>query len=547
MAYLSLYRKWRSQSFADVVGQTHIVQTLQNSLNNKRISHAYLFSGPRGTGKTTLARLFAKGLNCVNGPKADFCGECHECLGITNGNSLNVIEIDGASNRGIEEIRELREQVRYAPTDGRYRVYIIDEVHMLTTEAFNALLKTLEEPPAYVVFIVATTDPQKIPATILSRCQRYDFRRFSAEQISDHLRYVLTKEGFQAEQGALELVAEHAQGGMRDALGIIDQCIAYSDRISSEVVSEILGVAPQSRIVDFLKALNAKDVETVFRQIHELYIEGKDLNQFIRDVLTFLRSLVLEKQKLANMELTWSKADLLQMIEIFSQCEREMRYVVNASSIPLELAVLKIIEIPSELANLQEKVSQLEGELKELKENPAITVTQQRTATQDNVSSATEKPSVRISASSDDVAKLKLIKENWYEYLKTLHEERFVQQEAFLREGFPVSVAKDVVTIAFPKERGFHKASIEQERHREPAERVLSKMFGNQFKIQCITGEPGQYKSSNQPSAPKVAVADVQNNDRVKKEVEHSEQEFDESVNAALRMFGGKVIEIRDK
>jgi len=536
MAYLSLYRRWRSQSFADVVGQTHIVQTLQNSLNSGRIAHAYLFTGPRGTGKTTIARLLAKGLNCVNGPTADFCGQCHECVGITNGNSLNVIEIDGASNRGIDEIRELREQVRFAPTDGRYRVYIIDEVHMLTTEAFNALLKTLEEPPARVVFILATTDPQKIPATILSRCQRYDFRRFSTEQICEHLRYVLSKEGVQAEQEALELVAEHAQGGMRDALGIIDQCMAYSDRISSQVVSEILGVAPRSRIVSFLQALDKQKLESVFKEINDLYMEGKNLHQFVKDIISFLRDLVLQTVNAADLNLSWSKADLVQMLEVFSQCERDMRYV-STTSIPLELAVLKLTQIPTTMSALQQKVNQLENQIAELaKARPVTAATATSAATDTTREAANEEPEFRLNVTRDDAANLKLIQDNWHRYLKSLHEERLVQQEAFLREGFPVQVEKNVLIIAFPKERGFHKASIEQEKHREPAERVLSKMLGKQFKIQCITGDPEQYKSNNPP--------EMSVSEETKSE---SEPEYDESVNAALRMFGGKIIEIRDK
>ena len=229
MAYIALYRKWRPQTFKDLVGQEHISRTLANAITSGHIGHAYLFAGPRGTGKTSTAKILAKALNCEHGPTPEPCGKCEQCRKITEGSSMDVFEIDAASNRGIDEIRDLRETVKFAPVDGRYKVYIIDEVHMLTTEAFNALLKTLEDPPAHVVFILATTEAHKVPPTIQSRCQRYDFKRITVGEIEGRLRYIAKEMKMEAEDEALSMIAIQADGGMRDALSILDQCAALAD------------------------------------------------------------------------------------------------------------------------------------------------------------------------------------------------------------------------------------------------------------------------------------------------------------------------------
>ena len=260
LAYVALYRQWRPKRFSDLVGQTHVSRTLAQAIETGRVGHAYLFSGPRGTGKTSTAKILAKALNCAEGPTPEPCGDCESCRRVNEGTSMDVFEIDAASNRGIDEIRELRETIQFAPVSGRYKVYIIDEVHMLTAEAFNALLKTLEEPPAQVVFILATTEIHKVPATIQSRCQRYDFKRIAAEVIAARLRYVADQSGIAAEDAALFLIAQGAAGGLRDALSALDQCAALAETaVTEKLVRDILGLVGREHIEKCLRAIAAGD------------------------------------------------------------------------------------------------------------------------------------------------------------------------------------------------------------------------------------------------------------------------------------------------
>jgi DNA polymerase III subunit gamma/tau len=297
MAYIALYRKWRPGSFKELVGQEHISRTLSNAILTGKIGHAYLFSGPRGTGKTSTAKIFAKALNCEKGPTPDPCNVCENCRKINEGTSMDVFEIDAASNRGIDEIRELRETVKFAPADGRYKVYIVDEVHMLTAEAFNALLKTLEEPPAHVVFILATTEAHKVPATIQSRCQRYDFKRITTQEIMERLRYVTQDMKVPIEEEALSLMALQADGGMRDALSILDQCSALSGEqgITAERVRQILGLVGHEWIWKITQALAERKSQDILRSISELLRDGKDMKQILAELVLHMRSLMIYK------------------------------------------------------------------------------------------------------------------------------------------------------------------------------------------------------------------------------------------------------------
>lgn len=295
MAYTALYRQWRPQNFETLVGQQAVKKTLMNALNTGRIAHAYLFTGPRGTGKTSTARILAKALNCEKGPTAQPCGCCLNCERIALGTSMDVFEIDAASNRGIDEIKTLREQLAFTPVDGRYKIYIIDEVHMLTTEAFNALLKTLEEPPAHVIFILATTDPHKIPATIHSRCQRFDFHRVTVEEITEHLAMVAEKSGIVAEKDALHLIAIQSEGGMRDALSLLDQCGVMGQQVTVQTVREVLGIVGREALRDLIKAIGKQDVSASLEQLHNLLEQGKDVKQVLVEIAEYLRAVLLYK------------------------------------------------------------------------------------------------------------------------------------------------------------------------------------------------------------------------------------------------------------
>lgn len=327
MAYVALYRKWRPEKFSDLVGQEHISRTLSSAITSGRVGHAYLFSGPRGTGKTSTAKIFARSLNCEHGPTPEPCGKCAACRKIADGSSLDVFEIDAASNRGIDEIRDLRETVKFAPVDGRYKVYIIDEVHMLTTEAFNALLKTLEEPPEHVVFILATTEAHKVPATIQSRCQRYDFRRIGTQEIEARLTKVARAMELAAEPEALALIALQADGGLRDALSLLDQCASLAEgEITAERVRQIMGLVGHEWIYKLTEALAAHEAQNALSILADLLRDGKDLKQVLAELALHLRSLMIFRAagSLGKLDLYEEQDAVLQEQAQFFQAEQLM-------------------------------------------------------------------------------------------------------------------------------------------------------------------------------------------------------------------------------
>ena len=359
MSYTALYRKFRPVEFEDVKGQEHIITTLKNQIEANRIGHAYLFCGTRGTGKTTVAKIFAKAVNCEHPVNGSPCGECAMCRSIAAGTSMNVIEIDAASNNGVDNIREIREEVAYRPTEGKYKVYIIDEVHMLSIGAFNALLKTLEEPPEYVIFILATTEVHKIPITILSRCQHYDFKRISIETITDRMRDLMQEEQVEVEEKALRYVAKAADGSMRDALSLLDQCIAFylGQKLTYDNVLEVLGAVDTDVFSRLLRSVIRRDVPKVLDIVDDLVMQGRELTQLATDFTWYLRNLLLVKTSdniedvldvsTENMQQLQEEAGmvesdmLLRYIRIFSELSGQLKYAAQ-KRVLLELSLIHI-------------------------------------------------------------------------------------------------------------------------------------------------------------------------------------------------------------
>lgn len=382
MSYMALYRKWRPDTFEEVKGQDHVVTTLKNQIINNRIGHAFLFCGTRGTGKTSIAKLFAKAVNCEHPINGSPCNECAACRAIADGSSMNVIEIDAASNNGVDNIRQIREEVQYSPSEGKYKVYIIDEVHMLTQGAFNALLKTLEEPPAYVIFILATTESHKIPITISSRCQKYEFRRISVETISDRLMELLGREQIEAEKKAVDYIAKAADGSMRDALSILDQCIAFNigKELTYENVLDTIGAVDIDVFARLLDCVIKLDVVGAIDLVDEVVWQGRELSRFVSEFTWFLRNVLLVKvspeadQKLdmsaENLERLRQLAAqidtdaLIRYINIFSDTSVNIKYAVQ-KRIVLELAVIKLCkpEMETDYSALLDRVRVLEQKL----------------------------------------------------------------------------------------------------------------------------------------------------------------------------------------
>jgi DNA polymerase-3 subunit gamma/tau len=434
MAYQVLARKWRPQTFEEVVGQEPITRTLQNALTAGRVAHAFLFSGPRGVGKTSVARILAKALNCEAGPTPHPDNTCQMCQEITNGSSLDVLEIDGASNRGIDEVRDLREKIKYLPTQGKYKVYIIDEVHMLTKEAFNALLKTLEEPPAHAVFVLATTEPHKVPVTILSRCQRYDFRRIPTGVIEKHLAKLAEQEGWHIDPEGLALVARASEGGMRDAQGFLDQVVTFGgDGVGVAEIARILGVTDRGALLGALTAIIDRNGPVLLNLIEELYTQGQDLSRFYQDLSLYARHLLIaalhpEARHLAQVadtewdELTrlagrTSTVHLHNLLSVLLQGEEELKRAPQPR-LALEVLLLRVIHLEPVLPLEQwlDRLAALEKRLEggaPMKAKPASPASQTAPARLEapEQRAATAKPPADAS-----------LEEQWQAFLNHVHE-----------------------------------------------------------------------------------------------------------------------------
>lgn len=507
MAYQALYRKWRPQKFEDMVGQTAVTKTLKNAIIHHKTSHAYLFTGPRGTGKTSAAKIFAKAINCLTPKDGEPCNECLLCKGITEGIIGDVIEIDAASNNGVEEIRDIRDKARYAPTQATYKVYIIDEVHMLSTGAFNALLKTLEEPPKNVIFILATTEPHKIPATIISRTQRFDFRRITNDEIIQRLRYILEQEEISYEEEALSVIARCANGGMRDALSLLDQVISFSDdKVSFEQAIQVSGSLTDDLMIEFVRLLTQQQAQAALLQLQDLLLLGKEASRLIEEWLEFSRDLLVAKQTgdmigrseaFVEFAKEVEEAFLYRFMDALNQTQQEMRFTTKPT-ISLEVFTIKMAQPVGTVVGQaapanQEYVSQLEQQLQSLQQQMSQllqgkgVVAPKKASSTPQAKASTYKPNIGEVYKVLDAATRKdliFIRELWGDLLQMLS----TTQRALLKASEPVAASPNGFVLKFDYEILCQRAQESVELHEDIARhcQTLAQYPGN---FVSVTGE----------------------------------------------------------
>ncbi len=585
MAYQALYRVWRSQRFDDVVGQKAITQTLKNAIVQKKTSHAYLFTGPRGTGKTSAAKIFAKAINCKHSQDGEPCNVCETCVAITEGRLNDVIEIDAASNNGVEEIRDIRDKAKYAPTQAEYKVYIIDEVHMLSTGAFNALLKTLEEPPQNVIFILATTEPHKIPLTIISRTQRFDFKRISTQDIVDHMAHIMQEMALDYEEQALYVIGRVAEGGMRDALSILDQTISFSDeKVTLEDAMQVTGSLTYEMMDHYIQCCVAGDVERALEGLESILGEGKEARRFLEDLLLYCRDLLMYQQApklLAEKAGTLTEAfkelatqtpaeKIYQLIQILSDTQNEIRFTNNAN-IYLEVATVKLAKTVQpnkhntpetanqdgsaegnpELADLQNQIGQLKKELAELKKHGVAAKeadAPRQQARPQAPKSSFRVPTERVYQVLNEATRTHLmnVKNVWEDLLQTLS----VTQRAMLKASEPVAASPKGIVVAFDYEIVCARATDDEEMQLA-FNNNLSRLMDYTPEMVCITRESwpklrqsfiNQNQGSLNHSEPENEMARLADEPPVTNE--HSQE--NPVVDEAIAMFGEELVEVLD-
>ena len=557
MKYHSLYRKWRPQIFEDIIGQNHITQTLINAISLNRISHAYVFSGPRGVGKTTTARILAKSLNCEKGPTIYPCNKCNNCIKITEGYSMDVIEIDGASNRGIDDIRDLRSKVKFAPTEGNFKIYIIDEVHMLTTEAFNALLKTLEEPPPHVIFIFATTAPHKIPDTILSRCQWFNFRRIPLQKIVDKLQLISKDENLIVEEKALNIIARNATGSMRDAESIFEQVIAYCGKeINVKNVIDILGITDDDIFFNILDAVIQNDTLRAIEVIHQSSDSGGDPAQFIRNLTEYVHNLSLikicnthilkakgifieESEKMLNQSKSIDMEILFDMVNYLTEIEKKMKYSYHPWLL-LEMYVLKFTFKNKNKEVGKEKPS-LKSDLKVLKkeENKEFFTGKEI----DKEEKVIKKKYSKVYTDSN-------LMEIWPTILTKIKKTR-ISLYSFITVNNSITIKNGKIIIGFNKEHAFHKEILEKKSNKSLLQDLIKEEIGVPFIIECVINNnrvdytKEEFNSKNKTTLDgndKIEEVLVKNKKEIS-QINNKPNNDDSILQESLNLFMGKIID----
>ncbi|WP_028609468.1 DNA polymerase III subunit gamma/tau [Paenibacillus harenae] len=597
MSHIALYRAWRPQTFQDMVGQRHIIQTLQNAIREDRVSHAYLFNGPRGTGKTSAAKILAKAVNCERGPAAEPCNECAACIGITAGHIMDVVEIDAASNRGIDEIRDIRDKVRYAPSEVRFKVYIIDEVHMLTAEAFNALLKTLEEPPGHVIFILATTEPHKLPATIISRCQRFDFRQVSLEEQTQRLLEICSAEGINADEDAISYIARLSEGGMRDAISLLEQVSAFgSDRITLEAAVDVTGGMAADQFYQLAEAVRDRNVAAVMPLVESLMQAGKSADKCLENLIYYFRDLlvmklapqggavterVVEPERFRGMAEAFTPERLFAMIDTLNRYQVELKHASQPQTL-FEVALMKLCTLSeeqtsgggavrnasaadsagapsSEINRLRHQVEALERKLEQAIRSGAAMGGGQSAdggASSRQPASGGRSGAVRSSfggsggASRSSVKldkyvaaaknpEFNMIRMKWNDVLQGVKEAK-ITVHAWLKDGEPVSAADGAVLVAF--KNTMHRETTEKPANREIIEKVMHDILGEASRIVTVMLKDWQSAFEG---------AGEQKGETLQLEPEPSEAPESASrpdwVEEAVKLFGEDLVVVKDK